>query len=49
LLAQTYRALGKTEEAQTEMKRFSELEESARAAKGERAKQVLEEKNKEQP
>jgi len=49
LLAQTYRALGKTEEAQTEMKRFSELEESARAAKAERAKQVLEEKNKEQP
>jgi tetratricopeptide (TPR) repeat protein len=49
LLAHAYRALGKTEEAQTEMKRFSELEASARAAKADRAKQVLEEKNKEQP
>src|SRR6266852_3702246 len=49
LLAQTYRALGKTQEAQAEMKLFSKLEESSRAATAERAKQVLEEKNREQP
>jgi len=49
LLAQTYRALGRTQEAQAEMKLFSKLEESARAATAERAKQLLEEKNKEQP
>jgi tetratricopeptide (TPR) repeat protein len=46
LLAQSYRALGKTQEAQAEMKIFSRLEESARAATAERAKQVLQEKNK---
>jgi len=46
LLAQSYRALGKTQEAQVEMKIFSELEESARAATAERAKQVLQQKNK---
>jgi tetratricopeptide (TPR) repeat protein len=46
LLAQSYRALGKTQEAQAEMKIFSQLEESARAATAERAKQVLQEKNK---
>jgi tetratricopeptide (TPR) repeat protein len=49
LLAQTYRALGRTQEAQAEMKLFSKLEESARAATAERAKQLLQEKNKEQP
>jgi len=49
LLAQAYRALGKTQEAQAEMKLFSKLEEKERAAKAERAKQVLEEKSKEQP
>src|SRR6267142_1315119 len=49
LLAQAYRALGKTQEAQAEMKLFSKLEESARAATAERAKQLLQEKNKEQP
>ncbi len=49
LLAQTYRALGRTEEAQAEMKLFSKLEESARAATAERAKQLLQEKNKDQP
>lgn len=47
LLAQTYRALGRTQEAQAEMKLFSKLEESARAATAERAKQLLQEKNKE--
>jgi tetratricopeptide (TPR) repeat protein len=47
LLAQTYRALGRTQEAQAEMKVFSKLEESSRAATAERAKQVLQEKRKE--
>jgi cytochrome c-type biogenesis protein CcmH/NrfG len=46
LLAQSYRALGKTQEAQAEMKLFSKLEESARAATAERAKQLLQEKTK---
>jgi tetratricopeptide (TPR) repeat protein len=48
LLAQTYRALGRKEEAQSEMQVFAKLEESSRAATAERAKQLLEEKNKEQ-
>jgi len=47
LLAQAYRALGRTQEAQAEMKVFSKLEESARAKTAERAKEVLQEKNKE--
>lgn len=47
LLSQTYRALGRTQEAQAEMKLFSKLEESSRAASAERAKQVLQEKSKE--
>jgi tetratricopeptide (TPR) repeat protein len=47
LLAQTYRALGRTQEAQAEMKLFSKLEESSRAATAERAKQLLQEKSKE--
>jgi tetratricopeptide (TPR) repeat protein len=46
LLAQTYRALGRTQEAQAEMKVFSQLEETSRAATAERAKQVLQEKSK---
>jgi tetratricopeptide (TPR) repeat protein len=45
LLAKTYRALGRTEEAQAEMQTFSKLEESARAATAERAREVI--KNKE--
>jgi len=49
LLAQTYRALGRAQEAQEEMKLFSRLEESARAATAERAKRLLQEKSKEQP
>jgi tetratricopeptide (TPR) repeat protein len=49
LLAQTYRAMGRTQEAQAEMKLFSKLEESARATTAERAKQLLQEKSKEQP
>ena len=47
LLTQTYRALGRTQEAQAEMKVFSALEESARAKTAERAKELLQEKSKE--
>jgi tetratricopeptide (TPR) repeat protein len=46
-LAQTYRALGRTQEAQAEMKVFGKLEENSRAATAERARQVLQEKSKE--
>jgi tetratricopeptide (TPR) repeat protein len=46
LLAQAYRALGRMQEAQAEMKVFSKLEESARAKTAERAKEVLQEKSK---
>jgi len=45
LLAKTYRTLGRTQEAQAEMRAFSKLEESARAATAERAREVI--KNKE--
>jgi len=45
LLAKTYRALGRTDEAQAEMQTFTKLEESARAATAERARAVI--KNKE--
>lgn len=41
LLAQALRATGRTEEAQTEMKSFQELEAKARAATAERAQQVI--------
>ena len=44
LLAQAYRAVGRTKEAQTEMGIFSKLEESNRAAVAERAKQVIQNK-----
>ncbi len=44
LLAQAYRALGRTNEAKAEMAIFSKLEESNRAAVGERAKQVIQNK-----
>lgn len=47
LLAQAYRALGRTQEAQAEMKVFSKLEESARTKTAERAKELLQEKSKE--
>ena len=46
LLAQAYRALGRTQEAQAQMKIFSQLEESARANTAERAKQLLQEKER---
>jgi tetratricopeptide (TPR) repeat protein len=41
LLAQALRATGRTQEAQTEMKSFHELEGKARAATAERAQQVI--------
>lgn len=45
LLAQAYRALGRTKEAQKEMGIFSKLEEDNRAAVAERAKQVIQNKD----
>ena len=47
LLAQAYRALGRTQEAQAEMNVFSKLEESSRAKTAERATELLQEKGKE--
>ena len=47
LLAQAYRALGRTQEAQAQMQVFSKLEESSRAKTAERAKELLQEKSKE--
>jgi tetratricopeptide (TPR) repeat protein len=44
LLAQTYRALGRTQEAQAELQIFSKLDEGARAATAERAQQVIQNK-----
>jgi tetratricopeptide (TPR) repeat protein len=44
LLAQAYRVLGKAEEAQAEMRTFTKLQEAAQAAKADRAKQILENK-----
>jgi tetratricopeptide (TPR) repeat protein len=46
LLAQALRATGHTQEAQAQMQIFSKLEESARAKTAERAKQLLQEKDK---
>jgi tetratricopeptide (TPR) repeat protein len=46
LLAQALRATGKTREAQAEMQIFSQLEEAARAKTAERARQLLQEKEK---
>jgi tetratricopeptide (TPR) repeat protein len=44
LLAQAYRAVGRSQDAQAEMKIFATLEESSRAAAADKAKQVLENK-----
>jgi len=44
LLSQAYRALGRTQEAQAEMRTFSKLEEASQAAKANRAKQILQNK-----
>jgi tetratricopeptide (TPR) repeat protein len=41
LLAQAYKTLGRTPEAQAEMQLFSKLEETARAATADRARQVM--------
>ena len=49
LLAQAYRGLGRTKEAQTEMAIFSKLEESSRAAVAERAKHVIQNKENAPP
>ena len=46
-LAQGYRAMGRSQEAQAEMKIFSKREETARAGRAERAREVMQ--NKEQP
>lgn len=46
-LAQGYRALGRTQDAQSEMRIFSKLEETARANRAEHAREVLQ--NKEEP
>lgn len=43
-LAQGYRSLGRTQEAQAEMRIFSKLEEEARSGRAERAREVLENK-----
>jgi tetratricopeptide (TPR) repeat protein len=45
LLAQAYRSLGRTQQAQAEMQLFSKLEESARAATAARAQQVMQNKD----
>jgi tetratricopeptide (TPR) repeat protein len=49
LLAQAYRSLGRTQEAQTQMQLFSKLEESARAATAARAEQVMQNKQENPP
>ncbi len=46
LLAQALRATGKAREAQAEMQIFSKLEENARAKTAERARQLLQEREK---
>jgi tetratricopeptide (TPR) repeat protein len=49
LLAQVYRNLGRTEQAQAEMQLFSKLEESARARTAARAAQVMQNKQETPP
>ena len=49
LLAQAYRTLGRTQQAQAEMQLFSKLEESARAATAARAQQVMQNKEQNPP
>jgi len=44
LLSQAYRALGRTQEFQTEMRTFSQLQDASQAAKAARAKKILENK-----
>src|SRR5579859_1308088 len=47
-LAQGYRALGRTQDAQSEMRIFSKLEETARANRAEHAREVLQDKEEPQ-
>lgn len=49
LLAQAYRSLGRTEQAQAEMQLFSKLEENARAATAGRAQQVMQNRDQNPP
>jgi len=42
LLSQAYRGLGRTQEAQAEMRTFSKLQDASQASKAARAKQILE-------
>jgi len=44
LLAQAYRALGRAQEAQAEMRTFSKLQQASQAAKANRAKEILQNK-----
>lgn len=46
MLAQAYRALGRTKEAQSEMRIFADLDRKARATMAERAQQILQLQNK---
>ncbi len=49
LLSQSYRAVGRKEEAQAEMQLFSKLEESSRDASAERAKRLLQDRDNTAP
>jgi tetratricopeptide (TPR) repeat protein len=49
LLAQAYRTLGRTQQAQAEMQLFGKLEQSARAATAARAQQVMQNKDQNPP
>jgi predicted Zn-dependent protease len=46
MLAQAYRGLGRTAEANTEMATFGKLEQNARAAEAKHAEEVMKEKSK---
>ena len=45
LLSQAYRALGRTREAQSEMRTFSKLQEASQSAKAARAREILQNKD----
>jgi len=49
LLSQSYRAVGRKQEAQAEMQLFSKLEESSRDASAERAKRLLQDRDNTAP
>jgi predicted Zn-dependent protease len=46
MLAQAYRGLGKTADANAEMELFGKLEQSARAAEAKHAEEVMKQKSK---